>query len=152
MVQVGLLCFKHFLSLVLKVQTKAVLHFGWFPRISPVKDSVQSLAGTCGPQHWMSVSFHPLLSPHSLYLCYSHWRLTDGSWAFLAVWTLTKCPFLLLLNLPPQYHLPFFPQMHRPRPLDSKSWQHAIFYSHFDCGLEGQGLTSYFYSKPLRKN
>ena len=120
MVQVGLLCFQHFPSSVLKVQTKAVCAWTGPLEFLPLQDPVQALTGTwIGPSEAQSIGFLCPLTPrlitsHPLYLLWCSWRLTEGYRAS-RVWTGPwHGVFFLLLNLPPQFRWPLLPKMHRP--------------------------------------
>lgn len=137
MVQVGLLCFQHFPSSVLKVQTKAVCAWAGPLEFLPLQDPVQPLTGTwTGPPEAQSIGFLCPLTPrliasHPLYLLWCSWRLTEGDRASLSGLDPDMGPFSCFSICHHSFDYPYFPKCIGQRPLRSKSWQLVVIYSLF---------------------
>lgn len=122
MVQVGLLCFQHFPSLVLKVQTKAVLQIlGLFPwTFSPYL--TQFRLPLVPEQAHLRPRAGGFLCPSAPSSCKVSFPLSvlvvlEANWgtmSFSDCLDPNKRSFLLLLNLPSQFSFPVFPKKQRP--------------------------------------
>lgn len=127
MVQVGLLCFKHFPSSVLKVQTKAVPDLGWSPRISlPKGPSPVSCSCWTGVPDDPSTGFLcPLILSHKALLTLSLSVWLDTNWGIMSFSdcldpdkrSLSLASQVATIVLPP----PSFPKCIGQRPLHLKS-------------------------------